>query len=280
MFEKVLIERLHKKANNVLEQYQQNDQQWEQTAYNLLAYAMGLKINAEPMLQLSKITPYYLIQKLRHTPTLVEALLFGQAGMLSEKYQDDYPAFLLREYNYLCHKHNLSSLKAHRLSWKFLRTRPANFPSVRIAQLCAILTYTQNIFSLFTDTESYLDIMPHFYRLPTNYWHTHYMFDKSYPSQTRPVLGQQTAHSLLINAVIPVLAAYSLHTKDDTYLQRALSWLSELSPEKNSITKKWQLCGEKIKTAFDAQALIGLYNDYCKEHKCLRCEIGNYILKK
>ena len=50
--------------------------------------------------------------------------------------------------------------------------------------------------------------------------------------------------------------------------------------EKNSLLNKWTNLGVKINNAFDSQAYIELYNNFCKKHKCLDCKIGCKILDK
>jgi hypothetical protein len=69
--------------------------------------------------------------------------------MLSGEFDDDYPRMLKREYTYLRKLHSLTPLEAH--VWKFFRVRPVSFPTVKIAQLAALLNKEPHLFSSIRD---------------------------------------------------------------------------------------------------------------------------------
>jgi hypothetical protein len=56
--------------------------------------------------------------------------------------------------------------------------------------------------------------------------------------------------------------------------------MEQVVAESNRITKGFELLGLQNKTAFDSQALIQLKNEYCDHKYCLKCSIGNKILKE
>jgi hypothetical protein len=58
-----------------------------------------------------------------------------------------------------------------------------------------------------------------------------------------------------------------------------VNFLEALPAEKNHITEMWEGLGLEIKTAFDSQASIELFNNFCTKKRCLQCNIGIEILK-
>lgn len=157
MLDKALMQRLEAKADQVRELLKFNNSNWEETTYQLLSKNFGFKVNADPFFQLSKVLPYKIIQK-QNNLLQIEALLFGIAGMLETKTKDEYISLLFREYHLLAQKYSLGASRLNPGQWRFLRLRPANFPTIRLAQLAALLFSTKNIFSQLTSIESYNSI--------------------------------------------------------------------------------------------------------------------------
>jgi hypothetical protein len=60
--------------------------------------------------------------------------------------------------------------------------------------------------------------------------------------------------------------------------QKALSWLQEIRAEQNTILSGWKQLGIKIKSAADSQALLELRKEFCRQKKCLDCDIGKFLL--
>jgi hypothetical protein len=148
MQDRALMERLEEKADLVLQQYRSTGQDWEATAYQVLAAAFGFKINQEPFARLSRALPLAVLKRHRQALFQLEALLLGQAGLLpGEKEGDDYTQRLGKEYAYLAHKYELAPNALRASDWNFLRLRPSNFPTVRLAQLAALLATREHLFS-------------------------------------------------------------------------------------------------------------------------------------
>jgi hypothetical protein len=277
MLDKALTQRLQSKANAVLEILNYNQGSWEETAYQLLFRNFGFKVNADPFLQLAKALPYKVIQKHADQPIQVEALLFGQAGFLEIINPDEYAALLIREYSILSTKFNLSDQKLHFSQWRFLRLRPANFPTVRLAQLASLLTNKKSLFNQFIEAESCKELMKQFTVEQSPYWQNHYLFGQE--TSKAPPLGKGSIQNIMINTTIPLLAAYSVTHDDQHYMDRAVEWLQHIPAEKNIILRQWQSVGCRVKTAFDSQALIELFNSYCQKRRCLECAIGSALIK-
>jgi Protein of unknown function (DUF2851) len=279
MLDRVLTKRLERKSEFVQDLHHRNHNDWEETAYQLLAHTLGFKINAEPFLRLAEALPFKILQKHRDNLTQIEAMLLGQAGFLEDiENPDDYTATLLREYRFLSVKYDLKTKQLARHEWKFLRLRPANFPTLRLAQFAALLHQYQSLFSWFTN-EIEVSVAVKKLRIKTSdYWHTHYQLGVGSDTKV-PSLGRGSAEGIIINTVVPLLVAYAKHKDNDVFLGQALRLIEGLPAEHNHITDEWEQLGLKIKTAYDSQAVIELYNNFCTLKKCLNCTIGAFLLK-
>lgn len=277
ILDKALAKRLQQKAQIVHEIFEQNNGDWEETAYQLLARNFGFKLNSDTFLRLAQNLPLKVLQKHRNNLLQIEAMLFGQAGLIEKA--DEYSVKLEQEYDFFATKFSLKSTKLGSHEWKFLRTRPANFPTIRIAQLAKLITQQQSFFSLFTQTNSIENLRNALKIEQSTYWQEHYNFGKA-ASRELVGLGKDSINNILINTAIPLLACYSEKTDNQDLMTRCVSFLEALPAEDNHITEMWEGLGLKIKTAFDSQASIELYNNFCTQKRCLQCNIGIEILRK
>lgn len=278
MLERVLMQRLDSKADEVKRVLSSNANNWAQTCYQLVCKNFGFKVNAEAMFRLAQVVPYAIILKHLDKPIQVEALLYGAAGFLETDFADEYFVLLKREYNVLCSKYQLDRRQMNLAQWKFLRLRPANFPTVRIAQFAAWLCASRNMFSNMLETNS----REEFARLlavdQSRYWHAHYQFGKL-SKTTIPSLGESSIENVIINSIVPMLVAYGQLHDDQSYIDRAIAWLQQSKAENNKITRHWNMLDFSVKTAFDSQALIELYKNFCMKRRCLECTVGAYLIK-
>jgi hypothetical protein len=257
MIDKALMQRLETKAKQITTWHQQNKGDWEETTYQLLAANFGFKINKEPFLQLAKSLPYKFIQKHRDQLMQVESLLFGQAGFLVAKTKDEYLARLFNEFQFLGKKYDLINQQLQVTQWKFLRLRPANFPTLRLAQFASLLATHKSIFSSILELPDYKALVNFFGIQPSSYWQNHYRFGKK--SKTRvPDFGESSRDTIIINTVVPLLVAYGQSRDDWSLVDRAVQILQAIPSEKNKITKLWQNLGYPCNSAFDSQGMIGL----------------------
>lgn len=279
MLDKAMLQRLERKAAGVHALFTQTGSDWEETAYRLLASNMGFKINADPMAQLSRAVPLKAVLKHRDVLLQAEAMLFGTAGMLDSLEQpDEYTTMLQREYRVLAAKYQLADQQVTAHAWKWGKLRPANFPTLRLAQLARLLTKHASLFSLFVATADAETLLNSLQITPSDYWQTHYRLGKA-TDKGASTLGRSSAVNIIINTVVPLLAAYAHHRGQPAYLDRAIALLEQLPPEKNHLTDNWEALGLGIRTAFDSQAAIELYNEFCTRKKCLSCQVGAGLLK-
>jgi len=275
--EQKLVERLESKSHRLNQILLLRKNDWEATLYQLLAKYFGFKVNAVPFELLGSSIEFNLIRKYRNNENYLLALFFGQAGFLQVDFKDSFPLQLKQAYSFLDNKYKLQALE--RSIWKFMRMRPSNFPTIRIAQFVGIFIKNGHLFQSIIEAKQLSDLKELFKVGTHTYFDTHYRFDILASKKQTKNLGALSVDILLINAVIPVLFNYGKHIADEMIQERAIEFLQEITWERNSITKKWKELGMPISSAYDSQALIQLKNENCSHKKCLTCAIGNAILK-
>lgn len=273
--ERLLIERLQQRALYIESLLKTNNHHWEEIFWWMLARNFGLKVNSDSFEKIAQSIPVNILARHRNQVQQLEALLMGQAGLLDRKFKEAYPSMLSREYRFLKKKYDIP--KVHYPLF-FLRMRPANFPTIRLAQLAVLINKSNHLFSKIKDLSSIKDLENLLDVTANDYWHYHYTFVEV-TAFNKKKLGKQMIENIIINTIIPVLYAYGYFNDNETYKKKALLWMEAVSAEKNSITKGFEDLGVENKTAFDSQSLIQLKNEYCNYKKCLQCAIGNSILK-
>jgi hypothetical protein len=274
---KLLHERFIRKTDAILNHLAQNNNNWEETFYVFLARNFGMNTNSLPFEMLAKSLPLPFLRKHKDNPVQIEALLFGQAGLLNGETDDAYFRLLCKEYAFLRQKFSLSPIDP--VLWKFSKMRPVNFPQVRIAQLAALIHHSGRLFSQLLETGDLAKLRSFFLHEPSAYWENHYSFGEVSPKR-RKVIGERSIDVLLINTVVPFLVAFSIKKELPDIMERAYILLEKIAPEQNSIIEKWKLLGINVESAYDTQALLELKKQYCDEKKCLRCGIGHRLLSK
>ncbi len=274
---RVLVERLEKRSAAVFAALNKNRGDWEETFYQFLAANFGFKTNALPFELMAKSLPQITLAKHKNNSLQIEALLFGQAGFLTGDMTDEYPRKLKTEYEFLQKKYQLMPVENH--LWKFLRLRPQNFPTIRLAQFAALVVQSNHLFSKLLEIKDVKGLRDLFTEIKVNpYWENHYRFNaESAPSPKN--LGQASIDILLLNSLALFLFSYGKHNQMQHYINRSLQLLEYLPGENNKVVADFATLGVKIKTAFESQALLELKNNYCNYKKCLHCGVGNKILK-
>lgn len=273
--ERLLVERLERKAKTISPLLTLNKNNLEETFYIHLARNFGMKINALPFELLAKSLPNSFLGKHKNSLFQIEALLFGQSGLLKKEFKDNYPNQLKKEYVFLQKKFSLKPVEGH--LWKFLRLRPVNFPTVRIAQLAQLIHRSSGLFSKMMEAESAAELQKLLDVESSEYWETHYVFDKVSPARKKR-LGSIAANNIIINTVVPFLFVYAQQRGKEEYKDKALALLEQLRAEKNNITVKFAELGIIPENAADSQSLLEMKNEYCAKKKCLNCGIGTSIL--
>ncbi len=273
--ERLAAERLETRSKRILLLYEESQHHWEETFWWLLAANFGIKVNTALFEEVAKSIPLTILAKHRSRIQQLEALLLGQANLLEKDFSEDYPIMLQKEYRFLQKKYHLQTVNA---SPFFLRMRPANFPTIRLAQLAILVNDSLHLFSKIKEMRRADEVKELFNVTCNDYWHYHYNFDEE-TAYSPKHLGSQMADNILINTVIPVLFAYGSYTKEEAYKDKAIGWMAEIAPEKNTVISTWKQLGIPAVNALDSQSLIQLKNEYCNNKRCLDCAVGNKVMK-
>ena len=277
--EALAFERLHGKSDRIINLLDLFSGSWEDVCYVTLARNLGFGINGDAFERLARRTPLHLISKHSDSLLQIEALLLGQAGLLSDDVKENDPYFqhLKTEYSFLANKFSLTPMEG--CNWKFFRIRPQNFPYRRIAMLAQLLHNGFRLFNDIVETEDVKKLRELFKIELTGYWATHFSFGK--PSGVNSAaLSDSAIDIVLINTVAPLLYVYGEKTGSYEMTERAVALLEDIRPEKNSIVSHFGSHGLKADSALTSQALIQLRREYCEPRKCLYCRIGHRLLSK
>ena len=274
--ERMAVERLEEKSNIVAKILNTNKFDWEETFYRLLLRYLGMKVNNEAFEYLSHILPFKILLKHADNLLQIEAMLLGCAGFLELERDEAYPQLLKREFNVMRAKFNLLTMPAER--WKFMRMRPVNFPTVRLAQLAQMIHLNGCLFSKIKEAGDVAEAKRLFDVKASAYWDTHYRLSVEGPTKPKH-LGTGTADVLMINAVVPLLFCYGKFHKEESYCEKALQYLEDTESEDNSIIRSFASIGLTADNAMQTQALLHLYGHYCRRKRCLECGIGNVLVR-
>ena len=282
------IERLELKAERIRPVLHELNNDWEETLYRFIATYFGHNVNSDPFYRLASSLPLSIIRKHADNILQVEALLFGQAGMLEEGLfkegvGDEYYNLLRREYKILQAKYSLQAL--HGFIWKFHRMRPASFPTVRISQLASLLCSNNTLFASVREVGSADALLALFSFEASEYWRPHFTFGRAYPAgavgrethRTRKKMGMAVVN-LALNAAIPLIWVYGRENALEKYCEKAVCLSETLPPEKNRVTREWISAGVIPLSAFDSQGLITIRESYCRKRRCLECPVGSKLI--
>lgn len=271
-------ERLERKMQDIFTLLKQQDEDWNEVFYILLTRNFGFGLNSEAFQQLAVSLPLRYIRKHRHSISQVEALFFGQAGMLKDEGGDEYYRLLRREYEFLSRKFDLKAVDASQ--FKSMRVRPIGFPHLKIAQLSMLWFTYDTLFSQLLEANTLNEIRAFFRFQPSDYWLTHYSFRHQSPERSK-VIGENAINIIIINTVASVMFAWGKRKNKLEYCERAIQILERLPAEQNSICRLFTNAGIQLSNAADSQAVIQLKRAYCETKKCIYCRIGyNYLKRK
>ncbi len=272
-------ERLYAKVERIETLLQRFSGDWNEVCYVLLARSLGFGVNSEAFERLALATPLKVLGKHSDSLTAIEAMLFGQSGLLENTPDDDsYVATLKTEYQFYAHKFGLKQPSS--LGWKMARMRPQNFPHRRIAVLSTLIEDGFSCASKMVSAKSVEEVKQLFNVELSGYWSNRSSFNAPGVGRVTKGLGESSIDVLIINAVVPMMYAYGKLQGNENVCNRAVEMLQSLKAERNSIIELFIRAGIECKDAFTSQALIELRRQYCETRKCLYCRIGHRMLAK
>lgn len=274
--ERLFFERLERKSEPIYNLLEQTNNDWEAVLFCFLAKNFGLNTNGESFLKLAQSIPFSIIRKESFEVENLEALLFGNVGLLDVNKEDNYFKDLKIRYFYLLHKYQLERVYVEPV--QFFKHRPDNFPTIRLSQLANLYHKYQNLFSKLVNLKTVQEIYDLLLVSVAPYWKNHYQFDKE-----SPLKSKKTVHSfidlLIINTIIPIKFAYA-RKQGESISEDLIMLLNQIKPEKNSIIDKFKMFKINPKNALETQSLLQLKNEYCNKSKCLDCVVGMELLKE
>lgn len=273
--ERLLVERLQRRTERVLALYRQLGNDLGATFHHMLLQGLGFGVNAEAFGMLAQAVPARLAALYRDDAVRLEALLFGQAGLLPHHPTDAYTTELAREHALLARSHGLAPMA--RAAWKFGRLRPVNLPTVRIAQAAALIHRLEGGAGTIVRAEGLAAFRRLFDVVAGPYWTDHLHFGASARSRTKR-LGTASADLLVVNTVVPYLFAMGRALGHERWCEQALYLLVEAPPERNATIREWAAAGIKADSAARSQSLMELKTLYCRQRRCLHCVIGAHVM--
>ncbi|MCF8254806.1 MAG: DUF2851 family protein [Bacteroidia bacterium] len=277
--DRLSMERLQKKHAKIIAELAISRGNWEEIFYKMLAICFGQKTNAVPFEILTQYLPYSLVLKYKGQKKVIECLILGSAGFLNKKLINPINISIQNEFVFLQQKHNIKTMENS--VWKFGKTRPSNFPTIRLFQFAAVWSNLPNpIQSLLkcNSTHEIINLLVQTDQPKVDIGDLHPNKEKTQYGAIK--ISKQLGNSLLINAIIPVLFAYAKSLDNIELQEKVQNWLNELPTEENHIINDWKAMGIISKKASESQALIQLKTYYCNYNRCLQCAIGNHLLKK
>ena len=273
VMESLLVRRLMRKSQRVLEMWERAERDWNQTFYAMAAYAMGAPRNSGAFSRLASMATFRMCSREKGRSCGVEALLLGTAGLLGGEYFDEHILTLQREFEYLATKYDISPMSVG--EWDRSAGYPAGNPVLRIAQFAALVADPNFDFDNILACSTIDDVAKLLSAEVDDYWQKHYVPNgTSFGVPKR--LGREKIVVMAINFVVPLQFAYAEVMQKEGVKERAMALLESLPSEHNHIVSRWTGEGVPCTSAFDSQALIEL-ETFCKEGLCGECPLAKQI---
>ena len=273
------IDRLNQKEKEINDVFIKLDKDWNQTAFFTLIRAYGLKINVFPMEILGRYVSWKILSKERHDRTRIEAMLFGQAGLLEKPLPEDlYLNKLKSDYDFLKYKYDLSPMDER--AWKYSPVRPAAMPDFRLAQFAAFLCNSESPITTLLKCDNKKNCIEIFKKEVSEFWNSHYTFIGKNLLHKQRSPGKSFIEGIIINAVVPFLYSYGKQTLQQGISNMALELLEQCVPEQNKIIHIFVRDLDcKMKNAVETQGVLQQYHTYCMQKKCMHCSFLSAIMK-
>jgi len=274
--ERLYLERLERKSETINTLLVASKNDWESVFFKMLTKNFGLKVNGESFFSLGQSIDFSIIRKTQSNPHVLEAFLFGQAGLLKQDIENAYYLDLKNEYKFLKQKFGLQNNQV--LPLQFFRLRPSNFPTIRLSQLANLYNKHQNLFSKVIELNEVEDFYELFKVSTSDFWKTHYTFQKTSKTSIK-TLSKSFVDLLLINTILPIKFCYAKQ-KGVEIDSEIIKIATAITSEKNNIISAFNNLKKVSKSSLDSQALIQLKTEYCDKNNCLKCAVGNQFLNR
>lgn len=279
---RLLTERIEEKCRIIGRIFSQCDQRWDDTLLKVAIRSFGFGIQSAVFDEWASVLNTLALGKHRDNPTQIEAILFGQAGLLDDDsipyyYRENatrnsYYNELKREYRFLENKFGLESI-SHK-SWG----NSNSTPHLRIARIASLYSLGRLTMSSITSANTLTEVYRLFSHPLNGYWQNHTCFGGT-ETTGNGCMKQKQVDVIIINSVVPMLYIYGKHRKEQRYCEMAEDLLHSIEAEDNGIIKKWREQGIKAGCAADSQALLQLSRSYCRAKRCIDCPFACHYIK-
>jgi hypothetical protein len=270
----------------------------EQAFYEELMAALGFKNNSTQMRKLAKLLHLNMLkEESENDPNKAYALLLGVSGLLpaqpKSSFDKESKIMVRNIWDWWWKKSGmwLDNIM-HKQDWMLSGIRPQNHPQRRLLAIAnlfitkekSLLETMQTLFASHNADKNAI-IKEALKTLAINsptYWHTHILLGSPYQKDAGSLIGKGRASAILINIVIPFLAAM-----DFTHLLHC-NFLADLPTEDdNTIVRRSarNLFGKDhnprslYNCALRQQGLIQIYYDFCINDKtmCSGCPLATAL---
>ncbi len=277
LFTGLVFDRIVRKYGDIERIFEESRGDWNQTLYVMLFRVMGDVRNREAYMELARRVPYRIIQRERQAQRAAEAMLLCGSGLLEMYEDDEYLHRLKADYFYLSHKYAIEQMSPN--EWTLTGVIPRNHPVLRLSQMAELLCNKELLFSQVIECRTADDVDRLFMVEASDYWTTHYIPARQSSSAVKR-LGRAKAHLIGINLVAPMQFFYAARTGRDELRARAVELLESIPAEDNRFIRGWLGEGVPVRSAFDSQALLQLFNEFCANGRCCECRLGRRVIKK
>ena len=280
---RLLVERIEEKANNIMQTFSECQGRWDETLFKTIVRSFGFGLQSDLFEKFAKILNMNALGKHSNNLQQIEAILFGQAGLLEEEsiqyyyraeaQHSEYYRSICQEYKFLKNKFNLESIDYR--EWG----NGSASPHVRIARIAQLYFMKKISISGILTCNTINEYRSMLECYLEGYWQNHTCFGSTETIGNGCMRPQQT-DVIIINAIIPILYIYGKHRNDCNACSKAEDLLHNLKGEENSIIRKWRERGLAVNCAADSQAIIQLERKFCRMHNCARCRFTYHYIKK
>ncbi|MHB1685783.1 MAG: DUF2851 family protein [Ignavibacteriaceae bacterium] len=270
---------------------------WQQLLYESVFEGLGYSKNKEIMKSLTKAADVKFLNQFVHHENFVkyiEAALFNISGLLPEvdNLPDAETSTYTRELFQLWReiKPGYDGKTFHETQWYFLKIRPQNFPTIRMAGGARLLNriLKENLIGkiIYKIENNDLKNLPKELRSlliveGEGYWTKHYVFDQPASDQINYFIGISRADEIIVNIVLPIISVYFDLFNRKELLQKVVQlFLNYYQDNDNRLVNEVSTTlslNNAWKRSVLYQGLIELFRNYCLKEKCLECQIGKKV---
>ena len=271
---------------------------WEQLIYEMIFEALGYSRNKEIMIKLAKAVNITFLNKFRSLDNfelITESALFNVSGIIPQKakYKEESTTEYLRELIEVWNsvKENYDGVIFKKENWNFFRSRPQNFPTIRLtggSHLISHILTNQVLKSLIhyfdedrTVKEANVVLRNYIITESKGYWADHFNFDKLTKERLNYFIGVSRADEIIVNVLFPVLILYfEIFTNDESARRVKQLYLNYTQYGSNMVVEQVESTlglDNASRRSVNYQAMIELFRNYCVKERCLECKIGEKV---